>query len=71
MPSLRSGILRGGMAAVDHVYSPVYRSLPRVVLAAAAGFAVAALVLAGYIAYELAMTTNLAYPDAWEGFLWM
>lgn len=65
------GYFVGGMAAVDHVYSPMYRSLPRVVLASAAGFAVAALVLAGYLAYQLAMTTNLAYPDAWEGFLWM
>lgn len=65
------GYFVGGMVAVDHVHSPMYRSLPRVVLAAAVGFAVAALVLAGYIAYELAMTTNLAYPNAWEGFLWM
>lgn len=65
------GYFVGGMVAVDRVYDPMCRSLPRVVLASAAGFAVAALVLAGYIAYELAMTTNLAYPDAWEGFLWM
>lgn len=65
------GYFVGGMVAVDRVYDPMYRSLPRVVLAAAAGFAVAALVLAGYLAYQLAMTTNLAYPDAWEGFLWM
>ena len=65
------GYFVGGMVAVDYVYSPMYRSLPRVVLAAAAGFAVAVLVLAGYIAYGLAMTTNMAYPDAWEGFLWM
>ena len=65
------GYFVGGMVAVDYMYSPMYRSLPRVVLAAAIGFAVAALVLAGYIAYELAMTTNMAYPDAWEGFLWM
>ena len=65
------GYFSGGMVAVDRVYDPMYRSLPRVVLASAAGFAVAALVLAGYLAYQLAMTTNLAYPDAWEGFLWM
>ena len=65
------GYFVGGMAAVDRVYDPMYRSLPRVVLASAAGFAVAALVLAGYLAYRLAMTTTLAYPDAWEGFLWM
>lgn len=65
------GYFVGGMVAVDYVYSPMYRSLPRVVLAAAIGFAVASLVLAGYLAYGLAMTTNMAYPDAWEGFLWM
>lgn len=65
------GFLAGGCVAAASVDCPVRRSLPHVVFAAAVGFALAALVMAGGIAYGLAMTTNLALPEAWDGFLWM
>ena len=63
------GFMAGGLVAANQWTRPLQHALPRVVFAAAVGFAVTVLVVTGLLAYHIAMLSPLGYPMAWDGFL--